>query len=311
MKLDKAILWSSANEILNTTSNPKLLKKMIAVKTLPKEERISAATQHLTLSALEKAGIRMPEGARISCQYFEEQAELDFLLCDNENGSFVAPSIRKEEPEPISKLKEKNPALFEQIIVHLRSVGGEVSYSMCSYSGKRAYPGIGSGRAGSKLNSKPTSADITRLHDESKQGYDEIIHFVTTPEFNSVYKELMGLAVNDRPEFVVNVLLNDIALQNRGVNRPQDLFIMRTAFGDKRPALFCVKKWLSRDLNIVWENVNITFSNNSKEKVLEEENVLRSPVPVAIQHEYLSGRLKKEEVDEVAHVLGLMVDLTF
>ena len=311
MKLEKAILWNGANEILNTISNPELLKKLIAVKTLPKEKRINAATQHLTLSVLEKVKIKMPEGARISSQYFEEQAELDFLFSDNKNGSFIASTTRETESAPITKLKEKNPKLFEQIIVHLRSVGGEVSYSMCSYSSKGAYLGIGSGRAGSKLNSNPTSADITRLHDESKQGYDEIIQFVTTPEFNSIYNELMDLSIFEQPKFVVNVLLNDIELQNRGVNRPQNLFIMRTAFGDKRSTLFCVKKWLSRDLNVVWENVNIIFDTNSKEEVSNGTSTFRSPVPVAIQHEYLSGRLEKEEVDEVVNVLDLMADLTF
>lgn len=309
MKLDRTILWSDANDILNTISNPRLLKKLIAVKKLPKEERINAATQHLTLSNLKRIKIKMPEGARISCQYFEEQAELDFLF--NDNNSFISPTTRKTEPAPISKLKERNPKLFEQIIVHLRSVGGEVSYSMCSYSSNDAYLGIGSGRVGSKLNSNPTSADITRLHDESRQGYDEIIQFVTTPEFNSVYKELMSLAIKDRPEFVVNVLLNDIELQNRGVDRPPDLFIMRTAFGDKRSTLFCIKKWLSRDLNVVWENVNMIFDSNSKEEILNGESTFRSPVPVAIQHEYLSGRLEKEEVDEVVNVLDLMTDLAF
>ena len=310
MKLDKAVLWVGANEILNTISDPNLLKKLIEVKILPQEKRINAAKQHLTPSVFENAKIRMPEGVRISSQYYEEQAELDFLLGNNENKS-IAPTTRKTEPASIGKLKEKNPKLFEQIIVHLRSVGGEVSYSMCSYSGKGAYLGIGSGRVGSKLNNKPSSADITRLHDESKQGYDEIIQFVTTPEFNSVYKELMSLALNDRPEFVVNVLLNDIELQNRGINRPQDLFIMRTAFGDQRSTLFCVKKWLSRDLNIVWENVNIIFDANSKAEVSNEADTFRSPVPVAIQHEYLSGRLKKDEIDEVINALDFMVDLVF
>ena len=311
MKLEKSILWSGANEILNAISNPRLLKKLIAVKMLPKEKRINAATQQLTLSNLERIKIKMPEGARISSQYFEEQAELDFQFSGNENGSFITPTTRKTEPAPISKLKERNPKLFEQIIVHLRSVGGEVSYSMCSYSSQGAYLGIGSGRAGSRLNSSPTSSDITRLYDESRHGYDEIIQFVTTPEFNSIYEELMGLAINDRPEFVVNVLLNDIELQNRGVNRPQNLFIMRTAFGDKRSTLFCVKKWLSRDLNVVWENVNMIFDSNSEREISNGENTFRSPVPVAIQHEYLSGRLEKEEVDEVVNVLDLMTDLTF
>jgi hypothetical protein len=311
MKLDEAILWSKANAILNTISNPKLLEKLIAVKALPKEERINAATQNLTLPVFAKAKIKIPEGALISSQYFEEKVELDFLFQDSKNGSLVAPTTRETEPASISKLKEGNPKLFEQIIVHQRSVGGEVSYSMCLYSGEGAYLGIGSGRAGSRLNRNPTMADIARLHHESKQGYEEIIQFVKSPEFNSIYKELMDLSNHDQPEFVVNVLLNDIELQNRGVNRPKNLFIMRTAFGDRRPTLFCVKKWLSRDLNVFWENVNINFVNKSEKEMSDKTSALRSPTPVAIQHEYLSGKLTKKEVDEALNVLDLMADLTF
>lgn len=311
MKLDKAILWSEANGILNAISNPKLLEKLIAVKSLPKEERINAAEQNLTLPVFTKAKIKLPEGACISSQYFEEKVELDFLFQDSKDGKFVASATRETESTPISILKNKNPKLFEQIILHQRSVGGEVSYSMCLYSGEGVYIGIGSGRVGSRLNRNPTMADIARLHRESKQGYDEIIKFVTSPEFNSIYNELINLSSHDQPEFVVNVLLNDLELQNRGINRPKNLFIMRTAFGDRRPALFCVKKWLSRDLNIFWENVNINFANNSEKGMSDNTSFLRSPTPVAIQHEYLSGKLTKKEVDEALNVLDLMADLAF
>lgn len=311
MKLDKSDLWSNANEILSAVSNPELLNRLIDVKTLSQEKRINVAKELLTFSALKWAKIRVPEGALISCQYFEEQAELDFLSTNSQNETSVAPVTRETEPEAVKKLIENNPKLFEQIIVHLRSVGGEVSYSMSSHTNKGPYFGIGSGRPGAKVNSNPTSADISRLCDESKQAYDEIIQFVTTPEFKSAYKELMALEVNDRPEYVVNVVLNDNELQNKGINRPKNLFIFRTAFGDRRPTLFCIKKWLSRDLKVVWENVNLIFDNNSEGKVSNGANSFLSPVPVAIQHEYLSGRLKKEEVDEVVNVLNLMVDLVF
>jgi len=311
MKLDGAVLRSRANDILNNINNPDLLEKLIEVKTLPKDERINAAVRNLTFSSLEKAGIKMHEGTRISSRYFEEEVELNFQLNDKRVRSSLVPAARELEPAYISKLKETNPRLLEQIIMHLRLVGGEVSYSMCLRSGVSTCLGIGSGRVESKLKINPTSIDIARLHSECTLGYDEIIQFVTTPEFNSVYNELMDLSIFDRPKFVVNVLLNDIELQNRGVNKPNNLFIMRTSFGDRRPTLFCIKKWLSRNLDIFWENVTITFDNDSEEKVSDDASAWRSPVPVAIQHEYLSGRLTKEEVDEVVNALDLMADLTF
>ncbi len=311
MKLDGAVLRSRADDILNNISNLDLLEKLIEVKALPEDERINAAVRNLTFSALEKAGIKMLEGTRISSRYFEEEVELNFQLNDNKVRSSLVPAARELEPAHISKLKETNPKLLEKIIMHLRLVGGEVSYSMCLRSGVGICIGIGSGRVESKSKTNPTSIDIARLHSECTLGSDEIIQFVTTPEFNSVYNELMDLSIFDRPKFVVNVLLNDIELQNRGVNTPKNLFIMRTSFGDRRPTLFCIKKWLPRNLHIFWENVTITFDNDSEEKVSDDASAWRSPVPVAIQHEYLSGSLTKEEVDEVVNALDLMSDLTF
>ena len=311
MKLDGAVLRSRADDILNTISNPNLLGKLIEVKTLPKDERIKAAAQKLTLSALKKAGIKTPEGIRISNCYFEEEVELSFQLDDSKDRSSIVSATRELEPAFISQLRERDPNLYDQIVMHLRSVHGELSYSMSLCSSVGTWLGIGSGRVGNKLKRNPTSADITRLHGECKLGYDEIIQFVTTPEFNSVYNELMDLPLNDMPKFVVDVLLNDVELQNRGVNRPNNFFIMRTSFGDRRPTLFCVKKWLPRDLLVFWENINITFGIDFKEDVLDNASAWRSPVPVAIQHEYLSGRLTKENVDEVVDALDLMTELTF
>ena len=311
MKLDGTVLRSRAGDILNTICNPDLLEKLIEVKALPKDERINAAMRNLTLSSLEKAGIKMLEGTRISNRYFEEEVELNFQRNDSRGRSSIVSATRELEPAYISKLKETNPKLLEQIIMHLRSVGSEVSYSMCLRSGMGISLGVGSGRVENKLNMNLTSTAIARLHGECTLGYDEIIQFVTTPEFNSVYNDLMDLSIYDRPKFVVNVLLNDIELQNRGVNKPNNFLIMRTSFGDRRPTLFCIKKWMSRNLNIFWENVNITFGNDSEEKALDDASAWRSPVPVAIQHEYLSGRLTKEEVDEAVNALDLMADLTF
>jgi hypothetical protein len=75
-----------------------------------------------------------------------------------------------------------------------------------------------------------------------RQTYDELIEFVTTLEFRAIHAELMSLAEEDRPAFVIEVLLRHEELQRRGVTVPDGILIETSVFGDRRPTLFAVKK---------------------------------------------------------------------
>src|SRR5262245_38113954 len=77
-----------------------------------------------------------------------------------------------------------------------------------------------------------------------RQTYDELIAFVTQPAFQAVYKELRALPVTERPAFVNKVLLRPEELERRGVRVPPKILIQTSAFGDRRPTLFAVKKFL-------------------------------------------------------------------
>jgi len=146
--------------------------------------------------------------------------------------------------------------------------------------------------------------DYERLYAACRSGYDEIIDFVTSDAFKAVYNELMSLSPMQRPKFVVEVLLNDSELAKRGVERPPDLLIQRSAFGDRRPTLFCVKKWLPPECRVFWENVNITFDNEYDDNAIpRDESAWRAPLPVALQHEYLSGNMSETEVDSIVDAL--------
>jgi len=298
VKVDGAVLRTRSNEILKTIIDPVFLQKLIMIKEFPKNIQMKVAANTLIPSSLEKAGIKTPKGIRFRSRCFEEAEEFDLLLDDLKDGIAVGgfPVVpaaiqrtREQEPGFIDKLRENKPELYKQIVKHLRSVGGEISHSMCLLAGIGTFVGIGSGRAQGTPERIPTSAAISRLHDECKRGYDGIIQFVTTPKFNSVYNELMDLPIYDRPKFV-----------------------LRSTFGDRSPTLFCVKKWLPKDLLMFWEDVNITFFNNdSEEKMLEGASAWRLPVPVAVQHEYLSGRMTKEDIDTVVDSLELITQLGF
>ena len=156
-----------------------------------------------------------------------------------------------------------------------------------------------------ELQEERRASDYERLYAECRSAYDEIINFISSPPFRAVYDELMALPEAERPTFVAQVLLNDEELLRRGVTRPANLLIQRSAFGDRRPTLFCVKKWLPSDLRMYWENVNITFDNEYNDNAIaRDETAWRPPLPVALQHEYLAGKLDDAAVEAVIDALG-------
>ena len=87
-----------------------------------------------------------------------------------------------------------------------------------------------------------------------RQTYDELIAFVTEPAFQVVYKELRELPTTERPAFVNNVLLRPEELEKRAVCIPPGILIQTSAFGDRRPTLFAVKKFLPVKFHDAWEN---------------------------------------------------------
>jgi hypothetical protein len=98
---------------------------------------------------------------------------------------------------------------------------------------------------------------VAHLLDAYKIAYGEIVSFVTTREFQLVLLEMYELEAQSQPQFVINVLLNEEALRERDVFVPPNLIIQRSAFGDKRPTLFCVTRMLPPGM--IWEKATITF----------------------------------------------------
>jgi len=137
-----------------------------------------------------------------------------------------------------------------------------------------------------------------------RAAYDELIDFVTTPQFKAVMRELDELPSQERPAFVLSVLVNKEQLAMRGVHVPDGILIQRSAFGDRRPTLFCVKKYLPERYSDVWQNVNITFDNEYQDKGVSRnpEICWREPLPVHLQAQIMAHGINLEEAER--HPLG-------
>lgn len=121
------------------------------------------------------------------------------------------------------------------------------------------------------------------IYEAARAAYDDLIDFVTTPAFKAIYEELKELPNTERPDYVWRVLLCDDELDRRGVSVPEYILIQRSTFGDRRPTLFCVKKYLPQRFHAAIENVNITFDNPHSAVIPDGEEAWREPLPVELQ----------------------------
>lgn len=121
------------------------------------------------------------------------------------------------------------------------------------------------------------------LYAAARSGYDDLIDFVASPPFRRIYAEMKRLPPSRRPAFVKEVLLNPQELRARGLTVPDDILIQRSTFGDRRPTLFCAKKFLPDRFHVVIQNVNLTFDNPVTEDLPEGEGAWREPLPVEVQ----------------------------
>ena len=113
------------------------------------------------------------------------------------------------------------------------------------------------------------SYDRPALQAAMRKAYDSLIDFVTTDAFKTLMEDLGALHPIHRPKFVFDVLLSDKALAARGIKRPENILIQRSAFGDRRPTIFVVKRFLPEEFSNVWQNVNITFDNQFIESTVK------------------------------------------
>ena len=66
-------------------------------------------------------------------------------------------------------------------------------------------------------------------------------------------EDLGSLHPSHRPKFVFDVLLSDDALAARGIKRPKNILIQRSAFGGRRPIICVVKRFLPEEFSNVWQ----------------------------------------------------------
>ena len=122
------------------------------------------------------------------------------------------------------------------------------------------------------------------LRQVMRENYDEIIDFVCSEPFKGLIEEMYTLPENQRPAYVSSKIVNLDYLASIGVDIPDGVLIQRSSFGDRRPTLFVVKKYLPKDYQVAWENVNLTFDqSHNKGSIPRDIAAWRKPLPYDVQ----------------------------
>lgn len=88
-----------------------------------------------------------------------------------------------------------------------------------------------------------------------------IIDFVDSLPFQLLLAELRFTPYDERPRFVLDVILDKAEREDRGVFVPDGMLIQRSTFHDGRPTLFCVST--VTQLAAPWRKLTFTFDNAS------------------------------------------------
>ena len=140
--------------------------------------------------------------------------------------------------------------------------------------------------------------------------YDDIIAFITTDAFQTIFAEMMALPPHQRPAFVQDVWLDEDERSRRGLVVPDGILVQTSAFGDRRPTLFVVKKFLPEKYHVAWENVNWTFNNDFNEEDVpnDPESSWRLPLSVAAQNGLLANNVDLQSVPDYDEAMSQPLD---
>jgi len=162
------------------------------------------------------------------------------------------------------------------------------------------------------MNYEGLEFDKDELSTAMRLYYNDIVEFITQPPFQALFSEMMAIPAKDRPQYVHDIWLNPAALAAQGLHVPDGILIQTSAFGDRRPTLFVVKKYLPEKYHCAWENVNWTFNNDFAENDVpnDPESSWRLPLSVSVQNALIANECDLQAVPADLSALSQELDVT-
>ena len=232
LSIDQERVQKMIDKASETVAHPEFLKALQKVRLAPKNEKHKIAKEIATIEHLESKEISLPKDFRITTRSFEH-------------------------PEG-AKSAGLQPLQDSAPIVSFENGVGTVSYN------------------GRTITIEPDrkeeeeviidEADISEIQAPEyiqtiiREGIEEIRDFIVTPQFISLLGDLYERSHEERPKFVLDVVLSPEERARRGIAVPDGLVIQRSTFADGRPTLFCVSKIVPQAEP--WDKVTITFDSD-------------------------------------------------
>jgi hypothetical protein len=224
---------SIAEDLSRTVTHPEFLRRMLKVRAAATDAERIALGRDVYPDELKKAGIPVPETMRVSPRTFEKP---EFAQ---------ATGVQPFGREP----------------------GSHHETAWESYGSMRPEAYDTSTWGPENVDYPTDMKDPDFIRETVYDAVLEIGRFVMTEPFNHALLDLMAAPSEDRPAFVLNVLLNPTEREGRGINVPDGMRIQRSTFYDGRPTLFCVS--MLTPLAFPWRKVTITFDNDGLETLVK------------------------------------------
>ena len=218
--LTKEHLMSLADNLAATITDPKFLRRIQDVQEAGNYEAQYAVAKATTAESLVADGVELPEGLRVAPRTFENPDHAE------------ANGVQVPGCEPGSDKGDPDPASFDR-----------------------------SSWAEAPLEGEPAEiATPQEIAYHLKASLKKIAEFVSDDPFLGLLAEMaVFVEPDDRPRFVLDVVLNEQERQTRGVEVPEGMLIQRSTFHDGRATLFCVSALTP--LGYPWRKVTFTFDN--------------------------------------------------
>ena len=98
------------------------------------------------------------------------------------------------------------------------------------------------------------------VRDTMHIGFEQLIEYVMTPQFQAALADMIALPEEERPAFVLDTFLDSGERARRGIEPPPSMRIQRSTFRDGRPTLFCI--CILMPLAYPWRKLTVTFDND-------------------------------------------------
>jgi hypothetical protein len=220
--------------LAETASRPEFIAMVQELRETPPSRQPAVLQRVASIDYMESQGVSFPAGSRLSPRSFEDPKD---ARVDNQRAS------DNPSDNPVASFANGLAAIEYQgfliTTVNKESQKATLTHTAPSQAGWPA----GSIRA------------------TIQQSLEEIAAFVARPEFQRLLEDLYALPESERPQFVLDVVMNAEARAHRGIVVPDTMVMQRSTFADARPTLFCVSKLIP--LAYPWRKVTVTFDNTS------------------------------------------------